>query len=192
VKRFDSHALGSLRRLLARRPAEEFDIKWLKRACVMIPLVPVDGRWHLLFSRRSPELTVHSGQISFPGGGAHRGEALDCAALREMQEEVGVDPSIVDVIGRLDDVITRTGFLVAPFVGVLATRPDYVLQESEVDEIFEVPVDQLLREGTPEIRYVDYKGGQYPVYVYPTRFMNIWGLTGRILKGFVDVVREVV
>jgi len=192
VKHFDSKAVGALRRLLARRPAEEFDIRWLRRACVMIPLVPVNGRWHLLFSRRSPELTVHSGQISFPGGGAHDEESLAGAALREMQEEVGVDPTIVEVIGRLDDVITRTGFLVAPFVGVLATRPDYVLQESEVDEVYEVPVDQLLREGMPEIRYVDYKGGRYPVYVYPTSFMNIWGLTGRILKGFIDVVREVV
>jgi len=192
MKTFDSAALGALRRLLAKRPAEEFDIKWLKRACVMIPLVPIDLEWHLLFSRRSLELTVHSGQISFPGGGAHRGEPLEQAALREMQEEVGVDPSIVDVIGRLDDVITRTGFLVAPFVGVLATRPEYVLQETEVDEVFEVPVTELLAEDMPEVRYVDYKGGRYPVYVYPTELMDVWGLTGRILKGFLDIVREVV
>lgn len=164
----------------------------LKRACVLIPLVPIDGRWHLLFSRRSPELSVHSGQISFPGGGANRDEDLVDAALREMHEEVGVDPSIVDVIGRLDDVITHTGFLVAPFVGLLATRPEYVLQQTEVDEIFEVPIEELLAEGMPEVRYVDYKGGSYPVYVYPTELMNIWGLTGRILKSFLDVVREVV
>jgi len=192
VKPFDASALGALRRTLAKRPAEEFRINWLKRASVMIPLVPIEGEWHLLFSRRSPELSVHSGQISFPGGGAHRGEELVDAALREMYEEVGVEPSIVEVIGRLDDVITRTGFLVAPFVGVLATRPDYVLQESEVDEVFEVPMEHLLRDGTPSIRYVDYKGSSYPVYVYPTELMNIWGLTGRILKGFIDVVREVV
>lgn len=192
MKPFDASALGALRRTLAKRPAEEFRINWLKRASVMIPLVPIEGEWHLLFSRRSPELSVHSGQISFPGGGAHRGEELVDAALREMYEEVGVEPSIVEVIGRLDDVITRTGFLVAPFVGVLATRPDYVLQESEVDEVFEVPMEHLLRDGTPSIRYVDYKGSSYPVYVYPTELMNIWGLTGRILKGFIDVVREVV
>lgn len=192
MKPFDTAALGALRRVLGNRPAEELDARWLKRACVMIPLVPIDGRWHLIFSRRSPELTVHSGQISFPGGGANRGEALVDAALREMQEEVGVDPSIVEVIGRLDDVITRTGFLVAPFVGILATRPEYVMQASEVDEIFEIPVDELLAEGMPEIRYVDYKGSLYPVYVYPTELMDIWGLTGRILKGFLDLVREVV
>lgn len=192
MKSFDTSAVGSLRRLLARRPAEEFEMASLKRACVMIPLVPIDGSWHLLFSRRSPELTVHSGQISFPGGGANPGEDLVDAALREMHEEVGVDPSIVDVLGRLDDVVTRTGFLVAPFVGVLAARPDYVLQPSEVDEIFEVRVDDLLAEGLPEIRYVDYKGGRHPVYVYPTGLMDIWGLTGRILKGFLDLVREVV
>jgi 8-oxo-dGTP pyrophosphatase MutT (NUDIX family) len=192
LRRFDSSAVGGLRRALARRPAEELEVGSLKRACVMIPLVPIDGRWHLLFSRRSPELTVHSGQISFPGGGANRGEDLATAALREMHEEVGVDPGMVEIIGRLDDVITRTGFMVAPFVGVLATRPAYVLQQSEVDEIFEVPVDELLADGMPQIRYVDYGGGRYPVYVYPTTLMDVWGLTGRILKGFLDVVREVV
>lgn len=192
MKAFDAAALGALRKVLGSRPAEELDMPFLKRACVMIPLLPVDGEWHLLFSRRSPELTVHSGQISFPGGRADRGEDLVDAALREMHEEVGVPPSIVEVIGRLDDVITRTGFLVAPFVGVLATRPEYVLQRSEVDEIFEVPVAHLLGDGMPEIRYVDYRGGRFPVYVYPTELMDIWGLTGRILKGFLDIVREVV
>jgi 8-oxo-dGTP pyrophosphatase MutT (NUDIX family) len=192
LKRFDSAALGALRRRLATRPAEEFEMPWLKRASVLIPLVPIDGEWYLLFSRRSVELTVHSGQISFPGGRAHQGESLVDAALRESHEEVGVDPSIVEVIGRLDDVITHTGFLVAPFVGVMATRPAYVLQETEVDEIFEVPIEHLLGAQMPGIRYVDYRGGRYPVYVYPTELMEIWGLTGRILKGFLDVVREIV
>ena len=167
-------------------------MKFLKRAAVLIPLIPVDGRWHLLFSRRSMDLSAHRGQISFPGGRVDNGEALVDAALREMHEEVGIDPSIVEVIGRLDDMVTISGFLVAPFVGVVATRPEYVLQESEVDEIFEVPVEDLLEEGLPEVRYVHHKGSEYPAYFYPTELMEIWGLTGRILKAFLDVVRVIV
>ncbi len=135
------------------------------------------------------DLAVHSGQISFPGGGVHEDEDLAEAALREMQEEVGIDPSMVEIVGRLDDIVTHTGFLVAPFVGIVAVRPEYILQESEVDEIFEVPLEELLEEGKPEVRYVDFNGTQYPVYSYATELMEIWGLTGRILKGFIDVVR---
>lgn len=192
MKPFDTHAIAALRHVLASRIADEIEIPELKRACVMIPLIPASGRWQLLFSRRSLELTVHSGQISFPGGGAHKGERYVDAALREMQEEVGIDPGIVEVIGRLDDVVTRTGFIVAPFVGILATRPEYVLQATEVDEIFEVPIETLLREGQPAIRYVDYRGARFPVYSYRTELMEIWGLTGRILKALLDMVRLVV
>jgi 8-oxo-dGTP pyrophosphatase MutT (NUDIX family) len=189
VKPFDTHAIARLRRELKTRPADRIELPILKRAAVMIPLIPVDGGWQLLFSRRSPELAVHSGQISFPGGGVSKGESDADAAVREMEEEVGVDRSLVEVIGRLDDVVTRSGFIVAPFVGILATRPEYVLQETEVDEIFEVPIETLLDEGNPEIRQVDFKGRKYPAYFYRTDQMEIWGLTGRILKAFLDVVR---
>ncbi|MCM2317513.1 MAG: CoA pyrophosphatase, partial [Thermoanaerobaculia bacterium] len=101
----------------------------------------------------------------------------------------GIDRSLVEVIGRLDDVVTRSGFIVAPFVGILAARPEYVLQASEVDEIFEVPIETLLADGNPEIRHVDFKGRRYPAYFYRTEHMEIWGLSGRILKAFLDVVR---
>lgn len=189
MKPFDTHALARLRRELESRPADTIELPDLRRASVMIPLIPVDGNWQLLFSRRSLELAVHSGQISFPGGGVATGEEYVDAALREMEEEVGVSRALVDVIGRLDDVVTRSGYIVAPFVGIVATRPEYVLQESEVDEIYEVPIETLLADRNPEIRHVDFKGRKYPAYFYRTEQMEIWGLTGRILKSFLDVVR---
>lgn len=189
MKRFDTHAIARLRKELKSRPADQIELPLLKRASVMIPLIPVEGGWQLLFSRRSPELSVHSGQISFPGGGVAKGETYADAAVREMEEEVGIDRSLVEVIGRLDDVVTRSGFIVAPFVGILAARPEYVLQQSEVDEIFEVPIETLLADGNPEIRHVEFKGRKYPAYFYRSEQMEIWGLTGRILKAFLDVVR---
>ncbi|MCM2317602.1 MAG: NUDIX domain-containing protein, partial [Thermoanaerobaculia bacterium] len=95
MRRFDTHAIARLRKELKARPADRIELPLLKRAAVMIPLIPVDGGWQILFSRRSPELSVHSGQISFPGGGVARGESDADAAVREMEEEVGIDRSLV-------------------------------------------------------------------------------------------------
>jgi 8-oxo-dGTP pyrophosphatase MutT (NUDIX family) len=189
VKPFDATSLDRLTAILAHRPADELDAGTLRRACVAIPLIPEDQGWCLLFSKRAETLTLHRGQVSFPGGGAHEGELLEEAALREMEEEVGVPRDAVRLIGRLDDLITRTGFIVAPFVGVLDAKPEYVLQASEVDEVYEVPVDALLDPSSVEVRHLRYQGGLYPSYFYTYRNVVIWGLTGRILKTFLDLVR---
>jgi len=188
VTRFGEASLARLREIVAARPAIAIDAPQYRRACVLIPLVFIDGAWSILFSRRSPNLAAHSGQIAFPGGAVEEGEALDAAAVREAEEEVGIPAGHVELIGRLDDLITNSGFLVAPFVGVITERIDYVLQESEVDEVFEVPVEALLQPEQPEVRYVAFRKRQYPAYFYRYEQYEIWGLTGRILKSFLDLV----
>jgi len=188
VPRFDDAALIRLRAILAARPAIEIDAPKLKRAAVLIPLIPADGGWCLLFSRRSANLAAHSGQIAFPGGGVETNESLEAAAVREAQEEVGIAAERVELIGRLDDLVTNSGFLVAPFVGVIDQRIDYVLQASEVEEVFEVPIEALLTPEQPEVRYVAFRGKKYPAYFYRYEHHEIWGLTGRILKHFLDFV----
>lgn len=191
--RFDDAALARLRELLANRPAISIDAPQHRRACVLVPLVRDDGGWSILFSRRSANLQAHSGQIAFPGGAVEEGEKLADAAVREAQEEVGIAPERVELIGRLDDVITaNTGFLVAPFVGVISERIEYVLQPSEVDEVFEVPVDALLTPELPIVRYLTYRERTYPAYYYPYRGYEIWGLTGRMLKTFLDLAWQAI
>jgi len=186
--KFDDAALMRLRELVGKRPAIAIDAPQYRRACVLIPLVRVDGAWSILFLRRSANLAAHSGQIAFPGGAVEDGESYAEAAVRETHEEVGIAPERVELIGRLDDLITNvSGFLVAPFVGVIHERVEYVLQASEVDEVFEVPVDALLTPSQPEVRYVDYRGSSYPAYFYPFGGHEIWGLTGRMLKTFLDL-----
>ena len=186
--RFDDKALTRLRAILATRPAIEIDAPSLKRASILIPLIPTGGGWSLLFSRRSKNLAAHGGQIAFPGGGVEEGERLEAAALREAYEEVGITSARMELIGRLDDLITNSGFLVAPFAGVVDRRIDYVLQASEVDEVFEVPIEALLRQEQPEVRYVAFRSKRYPAYFYRYERHEIWGLTGRILKHFLDFV----
>jgi 8-oxo-dGTP pyrophosphatase MutT (NUDIX family) len=188
VTRFDEASLARLRAAVGDRPAIAIDAPQYRRACVLIPLVQADGGWSILFSRRSENLAAHSGQIAFPGGAVEEGETLEAAAVREAEEEVGIPSEHVEVIGRLDDLVTNSGFLVAPFVGIVHERIDYVLQEAEVEEVFEVPVDALLQPSQPEVRYVAFRSRQYPAYFYRYEQYEIWGLTGRILKGFLDLV----
>ncbi len=191
--RFDDAALARLRELVGKRPAIAIDAPQYRRACVLVPLVRDDAGWSILFSRRSANLAAHSGQIAFPGGAVEEGETFVGAAIREAQEEVGIAPEHVEIIGRLDDLITNvSGFLVAPFIGVIHERIDYVLQESEVDEVFEVPIDSLLAPSQPEVRYVEYRGGSYPAYFYRFGAYEIWGLTGRMLKAFLDLVWQAI
>ncbi len=189
MPRFDDTSLVHLRRILAARPAMEISAPELRRACVLIPLIrDLAGNWSILFSRRSEQLQAHRGQIAFPGGAVEVNEALEAAAIREAQEEVGIPPQDVELIGRIDDIVTNSGFLVAPFVGVITEPVEYILQESEVVEVFEVPVDALLDPALPEVRYVSFRDRSHPVYYYPYGRNEIWGLTGRMLKAFLDLV----
>jgi 8-oxo-dGTP pyrophosphatase MutT (NUDIX family) len=186
--KFNDTALQRLGVLLEKRVSIEIDAPELRRACVLIPLIRGHDSWSILFTRRAENLAVHSGQISFPGGAVENGEALPDTAIREAEEEVGIPASNVELIGRLDDLITNSGFLVAPFVGVIHEPIDYVVQESEVVEVFEVPIDALLDPATPEVRYVSFKDRKYPAYYYPYQQYEIWGMTGRMLKAFLDIV----
>ena len=185
---FDDAALQRLREQLQHRVSIGIEAPKLRRASVLIPLIRAKGSWALLFTKRAENLPAHSGQISFPGGTVEAGETFPAAAVREAEEEVGIPAGRVELIGRLDDVVTESGFLVAPFIGVIHEPIEYVIQESEVDEVFEVPVDALLDPAKPEVRYVLFGDRTHPVYFYPYEQHEIWGLTGRMLKAFLDLV----
>ena len=188
MPRFTDASLEKLRALLAQRPAIALDAPEYRRAAVLVPLVRDGDGWSIVFSRRADNLAAHSGQIAFPGGAVEAGETLESAAVRETEEEVGIARDRVELIGRLDDVITNSGFLVSPFVGTIGTRIEYILSESEVAEVFEVPIDALLAIDQPEVRYVPFRDRQFPAYFYRYDRYEIWGLTGRMLKAFLDVV----
>ena len=188
MARFDDRALGRLRELIAARPAIGIEAPQFRRAAVLIPLIAAPDGWSLLFTRRAENMAAHSGQIAFPGGAVEGTELFEDAAIREAEEEVGIPRRHVEIFGRLDDLITNSGFLVAPFVGVITEPVEYVLQESEVVEVFDVPVDALLDPALPEVRYVSFRQISYPAYFYPYGRNEIWGLTGRMLKAFLDLI----
>jgi 8-oxo-dGTP pyrophosphatase MutT (NUDIX family) len=127
-------------------------------------------------------LKSHAGQVSFPGGRAEPGDAsAEFTALREAQEEIGLVPDRVELLGRLPDYRTRTGFRVTPVVGVLAPPLELAPDPREVDSVFEVPLDFLLDPRNCERRTREFQGMTVGFYVYEYQRHVIWGATAGML-----------
>lgn len=162
----------------------------MRRASVLIPLVLREGGLHLLLTRRADHLTDHAGQISLPGG---RQEPSDASAvetaLREAQEEIGLHPRHVEVIGLLPEYWTGSGYRITPVVGVV--RPPIVLQPDpgEVDEIFEVPLAFLMNGMNHQRRTAVFPNGQRTFYAMPYERFFIWGATAAILRNLYHFIR---
>lgn len=182
-------AIEGLRARLSKRAAAAIDLPALRPAAVVAPLIRGEEGWSLLFCLRAADLSAHGGQISFPGGAIEPGETLEEAARRETWEEIGVPPESVELIGRLDDLVTISGYVAAPFVGIIPERFEYTLQEREVVRVYEIPLRELIREGQPSVRYVGFKGRSYPTYSYVHGEADVWGLTARMVKQLTDVLR---
>lgn len=160
-------------------------------AAVLALLYHHDGADRLLFTRRTETLSSHKGQIAFPGGRADVTDAdLAATALRETWEEIGIAPADVTIFGRLDDVITNSGYRVAPFVGRLERVPyPFVPSPTEVAAILEVPVAHLLDPATlkPESREVGGQIAWMPAYWWEGQ--RIWGATARMVQEFIALLR---
>src|SRR5436190_3748712 len=114
-------------------------------AAVLVPVFEEDGVARLILTRRSTDLPSHQGQVAFPGGKVHDGEAAEAGALREANEEVGIEPTDVEVVGPLEELSTvASQFVLAPFVGLLPGRPALVPNPAEVARIFDVSVADLM------------------------------------------------
>ncbi|MEO3434174.1 CoA pyrophosphatase [Inquilinus sp. CAU 1745] len=154
----------------------------LREAAVLIPLVEREDGLHILLTLRTDHLAAHAGQISFPGGRTEEEDedALD-AALRETEEEIGLPREKIDIMGRLDTYVTRTGFRIVPFVGLV--RPPFTLEPDpfEVAEVFEVPLGFVLGPGKPERHSRIFQGRERFFYVFPYGERFIWGATAGML-----------
>ena len=162
-------------------------------AAVLIPIFERAGELHIVYIRRSDHVASHRGQVAFPGGRVDPADAtlLD-AALREAHEEVGIHPSIVEVIGSFPTMQTTTsGIVVAPFVGVIPSDAQLKPQLSEVAQIFDAPLTALR---DPKFRG-DYewksdgpasRSSKFPAILYGGQ--TIWGLTLRITLNLLDLI----
>ncbi|WP_421102007.1 NUDIX hydrolase [Sporosarcina psychrophila] len=181
------------------------------RSAVLIPLVQVDEEWHILFEVRSFTMRKQPGDISFPGG---RIDSTDpsrvAAALRETHEELGVDPKTVTIVGTLSPYVASSSFVIYPFVATIDySQIIHSYNKEEVEEVFTIPLKWLLNyepymhsvsvEPVPSLNFPYEKimnGTQYQwrarsmeEWFYDYENYTIWGLTARILKHFIEIIK---
>ena len=181
------------------------------RSAVLIPLVQVGEEWHILFEVRSFTMRKQPGDISFPGG---RIDPTDpspmAAALRETHEELGVDPKTVTIVGELSPYIASTSFVIYPFVAIIDyNQIIHSYNKEEVEEVFTIPLNWLLNyepymhlvsvDPTPSPDFPFEKivnGAQYQwrarskeEWFFDYEKYTIWGLTARILKHFIEIIK---
>jgi 8-oxo-dGTP pyrophosphatase MutT (NUDIX family) len=154
-------------------------------AAVLVPILASTEEPRIVFTRRTETLTRHAGEISFPGGLVDEGELPAAAALREAEEELGLRPADVELLGGLDPVHTHvTGILILPFVGWLTTDPAYTPNAAEIAEVLEFPLADLVERGTD--RWLEHEGRRFHTFVYDMDGAVIWGATARVLASLIE------
>nr|MBS0020958.1 CoA pyrophosphatase [Gammaproteobacteria bacterium] len=154
-------------------------------AAALLLLYPKNGEAHTLLTVRTNHLPTHQGQVSLPGGGVRAGEKLIDAALREGQEEVGIDPEQVEVIGKLSALhIPISRFILHPVVAVARERPPIHLQEGEVARVLEVSLRALGEPDRVRVETWVYKGDVYRVPFFQVENSKVWGATAMVLAEF--------
>jgi 8-oxo-dGTP pyrophosphatase MutT (NUDIX family) len=178
---------------LARRtrphpPPAEGSPAALRRAGVLVPLFVRDGQLWILFTRRTDTVEHHRGQISFPGGAHEAGdENLLATALRETQEEIGIAPDDVRLLGALSPLPTVTSFYVEPYVAAIPQPYVFEPAEAEIAEIIEAPVAALLDPAVLEKKEI--AGRPEPILFYHYGDHVIWGATARMLEELLGVLK---
>lgn len=161
----------------------------LREAAVLVPLVDRPDGPTVIFTQRTATLTAHAGQISFPGGRMEpEDDGPEDTALRETAEEIGLERGRIEIVGRLDTYVTRTGFRVTPVVGVVT--PPFLLtpDPTEVAEVFEVPLSFILDPSNPQRHSREFLGKPRFFYAFPYQQRYIWGATAGMLVNLRDVL----
>lgn len=182
--------LAELRRRLAARSPLEFAVYGddgvgrvgTTAAAVLIPVIAQAQGLTVLFTQRTQHLKSHSGQVSFPGGRAEPGDAsAEFTALREAQEEIGLALQRVEILGRLPEYHTRTGFRVTPVIGLIQPPLELTPDPREVESVFEVPLSFLLDPANRQRRTRELQGRSVGFYVFEYQGHMIWGATAGML-----------
>jgi 8-oxo-dGTP pyrophosphatase MutT (NUDIX family) len=157
-----------------------------KAAAVLIGVYDAPSGPCVLLTERKATLSKHAGQIAFPGGRMDTGETPLQTALREAQEEIGLEPSLVEPLGYLDGYLIITGYFVVPVVARIHDLGVLVPHAQEVESIFDVPLDFVMNADNRKIHQRDWNGLTRSFYAYPFGERYIWGATAGMFKNLAD------
>lgn len=182
--------ISRVRGRLAAHRRVVIDDPRMRRAAVLLPLFQDRGEGYVLFTRRTDTVEHHKGQISLPGGSVDTGdEDARATALRETEEELGIAPAQVEILGALNDVYTVvSGFVITPFVGLIPYPLPLRVNPHEIAEVLTVPLAIFRDPGRLRVEEREREGERLTVYFYDHGPHEIWGATGRIMKDFVETV----
>lgn len=182
--------IDQLRKKLKHYNPQEIGSEPNVRAAVVIPLYRKDEGYSLILIKRTASVKSHPGEVSFPGGMFEPTDGdSKTTALRECCEEIGVREEDIEVIGRLDDERTLTGFVITPFVGVIPFPYPFSLSEHEVAYLIHLPL-AFLAATEPVIEQVKYDGEVKGIHTLYYRGERIWGATCRLLIKLKGVMGE--
>jgi len=178
-------------KILQQREHSPFPVKDFLPAGVLVPLFVKNDAFQVLFTQRSMTVRDHKGQISFPGGmyESHDQDLL-ATALRETEEELGIPSAKVEVVGRLSELITPTGYHITPYVGIIPHGIVYRLNEEEISGIIEVPLEHLLAPQNMRLERGEFFNRQTEMPYFEYEQHVIWGATGRITRELVELTLE--
>ena len=161
-----------------------------KPAAVLVPVEERANGDYLVLTKRAESLSHHSGQVAFPGGRVDDSDAGEiAAALRESQEEIGLQPRDVRVLGRLDQVNAAYGFLVTPFVGVIPANYEFKINPAETSAVASVPIAALME--SPNFKLDEALSSRgHPSYHFYVNDWDVWGVTARIIAQFLELVYD--
>ncbi len=158
-------------------------------AAVLVPLIDFGDEWQVLFTRRTEILDSHKGQVSFPGGACEPGEATpEQTALREAEEEIGLRPTDVRLLGRLNPMLTITGFRVTPVVGVLPWPYTFRVSNIEVGRVFTIPL-LWLADGRNYWEFARPGSDLRLIAYHPYDGELLWGATARMTQTLLQALK---
>lgn len=156
---------------------------------VLLLLYPHHGRLHLVLTQRTETLPNHRGQISLPGGAQESGESFTQTALRETEEELGIDPTQIWVVGDLTPLyISASNYCIHPIVGYMSVQPTFQPDPSEVAQVLQVPVSSLLDPATAQEETWFLRGTSVRVPLFNLDGHKVWGATAMVLAEFVELI----
>ncbi len=163
-----------------------------RTAAVLIPLwADGHGNVNIAFTQRSTALPSHQGQVSFPGGGSDPDDdSIEMTALRELNEELGIQQEEVSIMGRLDDAWSRFGFHITPYVGWLDGQPEFIPDMNEVDKIITADIQQLMKPGVTCTHEFTVNGIPRTSQAFDWEGGYVWGVTADLLLELLLWIRE--